>query len=425
MIESSDAKEIKNDYLEILSALIKTIFQKAKEKEFNPSKELSISVGGERIYRGQIENQSLNGINPFISKDLVDKLNNAISHPEQLKNVVSIKVGKSEVFRVEKGETKIDKLGLSQAVKQSQKNVTPERTYNVEALQKQVDVLQKKIQEQQKLIDDLKTQPQSLESINKLFAQVEEMSKSLEKQQKAIEKTQQSLLSFSEVSLPRIQNTKLQNWVGGIENKFKQTSRNLWEQFQDLLTPKVVKLRRHVDQQIFEIKSQINQHVDHLKNELQTQVSGIKSQIKTSVAQVRESVDNKIAEVKQKAIEESVLTLLQAFGERQSDGSIAFKTTNFNFQQKGETVNVWANSNGAEVIKDGVITPSVTAEQITQLEKIKPVVDEYLTAQADWKQTEDSYLEAEKQLAIAESEYLSNPENLQDSESLSTRGMSR
>ncbi|MCG6133992.1 MAG: hypothetical protein MET45_04940 [Nostoc sp. LLA-1] len=435
MIEPSDAKEIKNDYLDTLETLLKTIFQKAKEKEFNPDREILIKVGNERIYKG-LADENLKNINPFISQDLVNKLEKAFNHPEELNNVVSIKIGKEEVFRVDKGETKIDKLGLSNVISQTQKNVKPERIYSVEALQKQVDVLHKQMQEQQKLVDELKTQPQSEESIKKLFAQVEEMSNSLEKQQKAIEKTQQSLAAFSERSLPVIQNTKLQNWVGSIENKVKQTSKSLLERVKDALTPEVVKLRNSVDKQISEIKSQIDQQVSTLRNELQTQVDGVKAQVKTSINDVRENVDNKIAtvqgviqdtrqeiaqtvsQIKQKAIEDSVKTLLNYLGEKQPDGSISFKSTNFSFQQQGDTVSVKAN-NGTEVIKNGVLTHEVTPEQITQLEKVQPVVDEYLSALADLE-----YADAESEYLKAEEQYLSDPESIEEEENLS-RGLSR
>jgi hypothetical protein len=418
MIDPSEGKEVKRDYLDTLEALLKTIFQKAKEKEFKTDRQVLIKVGNEIVYRG-VPDEKITNINAFISKDLVDKLENAFNNPEKLKNVVSIRIGKEEVFRIQDGETKIDKLGLSQAVKQTQKNVIPEPVYSVEALQKQVDVLQKKMQEQQKLVDELKTQPQSSESIAKLFSQVEEMSKSLEKQQKAIEKTQQSLEVLSKHSLPRIQNSKIQNFVGGIENKVKQMSKNVFDRVKDALTPEIVKLRNSVDVQMSEIKSQISQQISALKDGMQTQIDGVKSQVTTSVNNVREHVDNKISDVKQKAIEESVKALLTTFGEKQPDGSITFRSTNFNFEQKGETVNVKANSNGAEVIKDGVITPEVTPEQITQLEKVQPAVDEYLSAQANLGHTEEQYMKAEK-------EYLTYPtqENLQESENLS-RGMSR
>ncbi|MCC5618794.1 hypothetical protein LC605_27645 [Nostoc sp. CHAB 5836] len=421
MIDPSDSKEIQRDYLETLESLLKRIFQKAEEKKYNPSKEIFIKVGNERIYRG-VPDENMKEINAFISPDLVDNLSKAFQQPEQLKNVVVIKIGGEDVFRVEKGQTTIDKLGLSQVEKQSQKNVIPERVYSVEELQKQVDVLQKKMQSQQKLVDELKSQPQSQSSsaIAELFAQVEEMSKSLEKQQKAIEKTQHSLAAFSQHSLPRIQNTKLQNWVGAIENQVKQTSKNLFDRIKDAVTPEIVKLHNSLDQQMSEMKSLINQQVSDLKDEMQTQIEGVKSQFQTSVNHVRESVDNKISSVKNRAIEDSVKVLLMTLGDKQPDGSIVFKSKNFDFQQLGDSVNVKAKD-GANVIKDGVITPSVTPEQITQLEKVKPVVDELLNAEADL-----SYADAESEYIQAESEYLSDPENLEeiDDENL-FRGMGR
>ena len=52
MIDPSEGKEIKKDYLETLEALLKNIFQKAKEKEYKPDKQILIKIGQENVYKG-------------------------------------------------------------------------------------------------------------------------------------------------------------------------------------------------------------------------------------------------------------------------------------------------------------------------------------------------------------------------------------
>ncbi|MBX9256225.1 hypothetical protein H1Q63_20215 [Desmonostoc muscorum CCALA 125] len=373
MIEPSDAKQITNDYLEILEALIKKIHLTAKEKGLNPSKEISISVGTEKIYKGTIGDDSLKKINPFVSADLVEKLNTAISNPQNAKGTVSIKIGRTEVFRVKNGKIETDKLGLSVSISQSQKQ-TPasasiERIYSVEALQKQVEALQNKVNEQQKLVDSLLTQSQlqTQESIVKLTQQVGELFKSLEKQQKLIEKTQQTLSIACERSLPPIQNTKLQNWVGGVESKVKQTAKNIFERVKDALIPKIGKIKNQLE----ELKRRVNQ-------------------------QFTRAIDD----VKSKTIEKSVKALLKHLGTKNADGSITFKSKSFDFKQFGESVTVQAKD-GNEVLKDGVLSDTVSDQEIEALDKVQSVVDKYTEASL---------------------EYLSYAE--QESESLS-RGLSR
>jgi hypothetical protein len=364
MIEPSDAKEVKNDYLEILEALIQKIHRTAKDKGLNPSRELSISVGTEKIYKGLIGDNSLDKINPFVSADLVEKLNTAISNPRNLKGTVSIKVGQSEVFRVKNGKVETDKLGLSQS--QTQRKAPEERTYSVEALQKQVEVLQRRVEEQQKLVDRIKADTETPESLAKLFAQVEEMSKSLSKQQKAIEKTQQALSQVSECSLPPIQNTQLQNWVGAVEIKLKQTARNVFERVKDALTPEVTKVRNKIE----EMKSQVSQQVKNLKDEFTRAIDDVKS----------------------KTIEGSVRALLKHLGTKNPDGSITFQSKSFDFQQRGENVTVRAKD-GNEVLENGVLSPTVSERQIEALDKVQSVVDKYNEAEQEYL----SYAEQESE----------------------------
>ncbi|UKP01213.1 Atg14 domain-containing protein [Nostoc sp. UHCC 0870] len=267
MIEVSDAEKIEKDYLETLENLIKIIYESAKRRGIKSSNEISIAVDNENVYRGKIDDNNFNKINPFIDKNLVDKLNQAIFEPQNLKGKVSIKIGEEEVFHVEDGVVVKDKLGLSQPLSQTQENESQknkpivERTYSVEELQKQVNVLQKKVQEQQELVESLKSGQLNEESIAQLAQQIGELFKSLEKQQKLIEKTQQTLAKVNR-SLPAIQNTKLQNFVGGIEKGVKQIAQGLFKSLKDSVMSRV----NHTKQQMNGMKSQVKSKVDNWKH---------------------------------------------------------------------------------------------------------------------------------------------------------------
>lgn len=411
MIESSDVQEVKNDYLEILEALIQKIHLTAKEKGLNPSKSISILVGTEKIYKGIIGDNSLKEINPFVSADLVEKLNTAISNPQNTKSTVLIKIGRKEVFRVKNGKIETDKLGLSKSISQSQNQATvsEKRIYSVEALQKQVEALQNKVIEQQKLVDSLKfqSQLQTQESIVKLTQQVAQLFKSLEKQQKLIEKTQLVLFQGSERCLPSVQNTKLQNWVGAVESKVKRTAKNILEWVKDALTPEIVQMKNQIE----ELKSQVNQQVAKLKDEVRSQTNSIKTKMKSTVDNAvndvqsaiqttRQEFTRAIDDVKSQTIEKSVKALLKYLGTQNPDGSITFKSKSFDFQQVGNNVTVQAKD-GNEILKDGVLSSTASPQEIEALDKVQSVVDKY---------------------AEAEQEYLSYAE--QESEPLS-RGLSR
>lgn len=148
MIESGDASEIKRDYLEILESLLKLIQQKAESKEIRASDDVTINVGREEVYKGAIgEKPSKNTLTP----EQVNKISIAISDPKNSQGTIIIKIGKQEVFRVQDGQVKTDKLGLipqqalAQKTAQKSQAKTPD---SVETLQKQVAVLQSKVEAQ-------------------------------------------------------------------------------------------------------------------------------------------------------------------------------------------------------------------------------------------------------------------------------------
>ncbi|MBN3957802.1 hypothetical protein [Nostoc sp. NMS8] len=406
MIDDGDAKEIKRDYLDILEALLKNIQQKAKSKEIPTSNDISIYAGGKQVYKGLV------GQSPYknlLTSEQLENINLAITDPKNSQGTISIKIGKSEVFRVQNGRITNDLLGLAPP-SQPNKVVTKERIYSVEALQKQVKVLQSKLQAQQKLVESIKETQQTPESLSKLIDQVAEMGKSLEKQQQLIENTQKALSKVNERSLPQVQNTVLQNWVGTVENKVKQTAKNVFERLLDVLTPEVTKLRKEITSlksqineqitsfkdevkyQTDSVRNELNQQVGNLTQEIRTQVDSLKNTVDQSLMGVKSAIDNTrtelqaaVEDVKGQAIEQSVKAMLNILGKDNPDGSKSFKSTNFDFERLGDNVIVRAK-NGETVLTDGVLSPNVSEKQLQALDKVQSVVDMHHQIQQDSQQ---------------------------------------
>ncbi|MBE9210537.1 hypothetical protein IQ244_29350 [Nostoc sp. LEGE 06077] len=365
MIESGDAGEIKRDYLEILESLLKLIQQKAKSKEIKTSDDVTINVGREKVYKGVIgEKPSKNTLTP----EQVNKISIAISDPKKSQGTISIKIGKQEVFRVQDGQVKTDKLGLApldQAPAQKTAQKSQIKTLDsVETLQKQIQDLQSKVEAQQKLIDGLQENQQTPELVSKLAAQVTELSKSLEQQQKFIENIQKALSEVNERSLAPIQNTKLQNLVGTVEKSLKQTAKKLLVKIKDALAPAVTKLRGEVNKQGSDLKQKIDARVNGVKNIVNQRVQGVKSNI-------NKSVDH----AKSKAFEQSVKALIKIFGKPNPDGSLSFTSSSFDFEQQGERVVVRAK-NGDTVLENGELSSNLSQGQLEALDKVQPVVDQ-------------------------------------------------
>ncbi|MBD2531903.1 apolipoprotein A1/A4/E family protein [Nostoc flagelliforme FACHB-838] len=437
----SEGKQVQQDYLDILDAILKKIQEKGQFQGLGQSKDVTIFVGREAKYKGTI------GQKPFtnsMTPELVDTLNKAISDPEKLKGSVRITIGNEKVFHAKDGKVITDKLGLSITQSQTQNNKliqtqaqtnkaevpqqSPLQSITIESLQKQIDSLQKQVQEQQILIDSLKVQKQSSEITQKLSTEIESFKKAVERQQKTIEQLQKGLESILNRSTPTIKNSALQNWVGSVESKVKQTAKNLVDQAKTALTPKVDKLKSQIENQIEELKTQVSQQITSLKAEVQSQINDLKNQVKTDfqnainnvnsiketthtaaqefqnkvVGQVQsihkevtkmaqdtqslavntvkegiQAVNTSIRETKGKAIEASVGAMLQLFGDRQADGSISFESQNFHFHQQGNAISI-QSKDGRDVMKDGALTSLALEQDVEALEKVRPMVEEYL-----------------------------------------------
>ncbi|WP_341531991.1 hypothetical protein WKK05_40595 (plasmid) [Nostoc sp. UHCC 0302] len=421
MINDGDGKEVKRDYLDILEYIFKQKNKKDEEKKKSPlqgdsqkprgKEHLSIYISGKKVYEGERgEKPSFNSLDP----QKTEILNKSLSDPQSFNGTVSIKIDNEKVFHSQQGKVYVDTFGLTNATVQAHKKAPQQRTYSVEALQKQVQVLQKKLSEQQKLVDSIKSNQHSPESLSQLAAQVAEMSQSLEKQQQLIENTQKALSQVNEGFLPQVQNTKLQNWVGSVERQVKKTALNAFERLKDALTPEVTKLRKEIaqmksllEQQLTNrldevrentdnVRDELNQQIGNLTQELRTQVDGVKNTVGQSLVGVKSAIDNTrtelraaIEDAKGQAIEQSVKALLNILGKDNPDGSKSFKSTSFDFERLGDNVIVRAK-NGEAVLEKGILSPNVSEQQLQALDKVQSVVDMHHQMKQDSQQESQS-----------------------------------
>lgn len=418
----NEGKKIQQDYLEILEAILQKVHEKGKFQGLDPSKQVSITVGRNIIYKGSIgEEPSINKVTP----ELVEGLKQAISDPKSVKGSISIKIGQERVFHVKDGKLLMDQLGLSNSHAQTQTN----QIENLPSVAESLEPLQQQLDELKQQANNFTQQPN--ENALLLSAEAETLKQKVEQQQQTIERLTQELEAAINRTNPTIQNTALQNWVGSVENKVKETAKNLYTQVKSALTPKVDKLRSEVETQIKELKSQI----ESLKTEVQSQVGAVKDEIRTQVETVRSEfneagrliqdevrqaterhdtavqgiqniIGGKIQEVTKavenanslatntlresikattssaieaqgKAIEFSVKRALRLFGNRNDDGSITFEAKSFKFHQQGDTISI-TSKDGRDVLKDGALTSEATQQDVESLEKVEKVVDDYL-----------------------------------------------
>ncbi|GAX39000.1 hypothetical protein [Nodularia sp. NIES-3585] len=378
MLDNSEGKEVKQDYLEVLNAILRKLLEKGKFQGVEPSKEISIFTSNKLVYKGAVDQEPLKN---EITPELVETLDKALSEPQNLQGSIRIMIGNEKLLHLRDGEVISDKLGLlenqaqQQTQSQAQKSEIPK---SIDDLQQQLNSLQQKVEEQQMLIDSQPNQSSAISNLMEAF----------ERQQKTIDNLQKGLENIINRRNSNITNSRLQNWVGNIESKVKQTSSNLFEKVKSALTPEVVKLRKQVEQQVADIKSQVDQQVNSLKDEVSKRVDDVLFKADTAInsamydvnkkiADVREDINNSVKTVKGKAIESGVKTMLHLFGERKPDGSVSFESNNFDFQQNGRTVMVKAKD-GREVMKDGVLTADASEKDIESLEQVQFLVDEHL-----------------------------------------------
>ncbi|NDJ26134.1 hypothetical protein GS682_32085 [Nostoc sp. B(2019)] len=290
MIEDGKAKDLQRDYLDILDSIIKKIQVKAKENE-RGTQDIHIFSGSAKVYQASPGKEPTRNL---IMPETVDALQKAFSDPNNTQGSIVIKIGSEKVFQVKDQQVKLDKLGLSESLAQAQKPVVPVeleqgeevkyQVYNIPALVDQVKELQQKLQSQES---------QTPDAIAKLSAQVDELAKSLEKQQQLIDKTQKALSKLEQRPAPS-QNSKLQNWIGKIESKVKDTVKDWAEKVKEAITPETTKLKNQIE----DLKTQLNQRVDNLKLEVRAQTETFKGNFNSAVNDVKQNIDDGISNVK-------------------------------------------------------------------------------------------------------------------------------
>lgn len=398
MIEDGKSKEIQKDYLDILDSIIKRIQSKIKESN-REGKDVHIFTGPTKVYQATPGQEPIkNSITP----ETVDAINKALSDPKNSRGSIVIKVGSEKVFQVKNQKLEVDKLGLSESITQAQKPVVPigreegeevkYQVYNIPALVDRVKELQQKVQSQES---------QTPEAIAKLSAQVDELAKSLEKQQELIEKTQQALSKLEQQRPAPSQNSKLQNWIGKIESKVKDTVKDWAEKVKEAITPETTKLKNQIE----DLKTQLNQRVDNLKSEVRAQTDTLKGNLNSAVNDVKQNIDDGISNVKaeiqntrqeftksisnakSEAIDQSVKALLRHLGTKNSDGSLSYTSKSFDFQQQGDTVTVKAK-NGDTILQDAALSADISPEQMQALDKVQPIVEKLDAAEQSEKLNE-------------------------------------
>lgn len=430
MINPSEGKQIQQDYLETLDAIVRSIREKVKSQGLEDDKNLSIVIGGNTVYKENGQEVVKSTITP----EQVEMLNKALSEPQSLKGAIRIMLGREKLYHAHYGQVLTDKLGLSPKQSQAQVQEQSSReTISLKSLQQQIDALGQRVQEQQKLIDSL-NQENRQDVVTQLLSEFTNLQYAVAQQQQTIDQLQQRLEGVISQELPSAKNSVLQNWVGSIETKIKQTATNFYERVKTALTPKMEKLQSQVDElktqvnqlftkletQINDFKYQTQRNIQNVRSDIEQRIDSVKTdtyealqdlqhkvsqQVQTvhkevtkmaqsahskAVNSVREgvkAVSRTVSETQGKAIEAGVGAMLHIFGDRHPDGSVTFDSQNYHFHQHGNTISI-KSKDGRDVFRDGNLTASATEKDIAALEEIQQDIDEYLSPEFSQSQTQ-------------------------------------
>ena len=201
---SADTGKIQRDEEEILKEIIdkvkkfieyttnslaENISKKTPKKKL--SNRLSIIVDGRTVLQSNMNQQEkIGSVSPEELKQIAD----AIKDPSNSSVNLKIKLGKQTLFQVNEQKLVVDKLGLSPAPKQLQK------------------------QEQNSTVE------QKLEQLGKT---VEKLGKTVEQQQKQIEQLERKLeskLNFIAMNNTKLKNKKLGNWISNFGSKLSTSN---------------------------------------------------------------------------------------------------------------------------------------------------------------------------------------------------------
>src|SRR5690242_346157 len=97
MIDNGDANSVKNDYLETLKSIIERILEKTDKIKQQDKTQISIFSGSSKVYESVgSEKPTKNSLTP----EVVENIQKAIKNPKEVTGTISIKIDKSEVFKV-------------------------------------------------------------------------------------------------------------------------------------------------------------------------------------------------------------------------------------------------------------------------------------------------------------------------------------
>ncbi len=343
MIDPSDSKEIKQDYLSILESLLERVKESAKSQGYNPSNDVSIQVGSKTVY------ESLNEEEPKLNKltpEIVATINKAISEPKNFKGSVRIKIGKQPVYHAKDGKVILDKLGFTL----NQKQDLTEQKYtdkSVDHLTQEIEALQQKVQEQKDVIDALKPESQSSENLSRVLDEVVNLREAFVEQKNTLDKLTQGLNNIANRSAPEIKNTKLQNFVGVLEKKVEKAANNLYAKATTLIAPKIEKVQSQIESQINRLTSSVT---DQIEKGIQT-------------------INSTVMEAKGKAITSAVGYILKHMGDQNSDGSMSLKTASFHFHQHEGKLSITSHD-GRRVAENNSFTSEVTVSDVEVLDQV-------------------------------------------------------
>jgi len=408
MIEPSDAKQVKEDHLDILEGIIQKLSKAIKPED--KDKRITIKVGAKNVY------ESARGQEPTknsISPEQVKKIQQALTEPQNLQGSVRITVGKDTVFHVSDGKIKQDSFGLatgqisenaSKQISESE-NITASKIPTVESLQKQVSDLEERVQTQQKMLESFST-PNQANELSDLRQAVSQQQQTIDQLKKGLEKVIVSRVMKS-------QNSTLQNWIGGVESKVKETSLNIWDKVKDVLTPKVDKLKNQVDAQISRLEKSVNNlssqvgemrtsihsnaqnihqqakilaedQVQKITSQAQTaheevtkMVQGAHSKATESVKEGISKISNSVMEVKGRAIASSASALLNYYGKKEADGSVSYQSKKYHFSQKDNVLTVTSLDDKREILNERGLTDAASERDVELLGQVQGVVDKY------------------------------------------------
>lgn len=350
MIDKSEANQVKEDHLDILSGIIQKIVKAIKPK--NHHEKITIKVGSSKVYQGDLgQEPTTNSISPL----QVEKIQQALTSPQNLQGTVKITVGESTVFHASKGKVFKDNFGLTNQLSknvsaaktpenntavQSQENATtiksPENTNTVQAsekvatvqspenasaaqalsnntvvqtpekvvavqaptvesLQKQVFDLEERVNSQQKIIENLSSPTLANAQVNEL----RDLKQAVEQQSESIAQLKKGLEKIIIARLPNSINPQLSNWIGEVQSKVKEAGLNIRDRIKSAMIPKLTKLKNNIESQFSQLEQKLGQKIDRSVSNLSSQISEIRSQVQSHAENIKTNAQNIKSQVEQ------------------------------------------------------------------------------------------------------------------------------